>query len=75
MRGASSPEGVEVGTTTRGSVADMPYKADVRRIVHDLFARGLLVLALGFGGWPAASRAADEPAPVTIRLPSGSSLP
>jgi len=35
----------------------------VQRIVHDLFARGLLVLALGVGGWPAASAAADEAAP------------
>jgi ABC-type transport system substrate-binding protein len=63
MRGASSPEGVEVGAATHGGAADMPYKADVRRIVHDLFTRGLLVLALGLGGWPAASPAADEPLP------------
>jgi len=41
----------------------MPYKANVRRIVHDLFACGLLVLALGSAGWPTASSAADEPAP------------
>ena len=55
--------GVEVGTAARRGAADMPYKAHVQRIVHDLFARGLLVLALGIGAWPVASTAADEPAP------------
>ena len=55
--------GVEVGTAARRGAADMPYKAHVQRIVHDLFARGLLVLALGVGGWPAVSAAADEAAP------------
>ena len=41
----------------------MPYKAHVRRIVHDLLARALLVLALGVTGSSTASAAADEPAP------------